>query len=447
MDERENFQLRNPKRNGSCNIGRAAWYPYYAGYSPEFVEDSIEFAQRIRPVSSILDPWNGSGTTTQVAHSRQISAEGFDLNPAMVLVAKAKTLHGNVHASIPSLLDDICAKAHTLRGADSQDPLTVWLNRRTAGVVRSLDKAIFMLLINRTQYSPLGRLNSCAHVSALASFFYTALFRTLRALLRPFVGSNPTWIRHAGGDDALLNISALEVTASFRSHVSVLHACLASEATGHLGTDSIEGRIDVASSLSLPVKDRTVDLVISSPPYCTRIDYAVKTSPELAILGVDRKSFRELRNSMIGTPTITGLAVDPCEMWGRSCQDILGRISLHPARASRAYYWKTYVQYFDGLFRSIKEIGRVLRPQGLCFLVVQDSFYKDLHVDLAQIASEMAARSGLQERHRSDFRTSRTMMGLNTVSRRYNGTRDHTESVLVWTRSPSGVMEKSHGRA
>jgi hypothetical protein len=40
---------------------------------------------------------------------------------------------------------------------------------------------------------------------------------------------------------------------------------------------------------SLPLDAESVDLVITSPPHCARIDYAVKTKFELAVMGVGSK--------------------------------------------------------------------------------------------------------------------------------------------------------------
>jgi hypothetical protein len=430
----QGFAVRNPKRDKLSNSGRAAWYPYYAGYSPGFVEDSIDFAQALGSVSCILDPWNGSGTTTQVAQSRHIPADGFDLNPAMVLVAKAKTLPNNVQGSLLSLLDDICLKASTLRGVSSEDPLTTWLSERSAGAIRSIDKAIFMLLVNGTGYTPIGKLQSLADISALASFFYLALFRSFRTVLKPFVGSNPTWIRRPHAKDRLLDIPRREITRSFREQLMFMYATLVSESAANPSSNAIKSSVEIARSGNLPVADAKFDLVVSSPPYCTRIDYAVKTSPELAILGIDQPSFRSIRDEMIGTPTIADTPASACADWGASCERLLDRISHHSARASKSYYWKTYVQYFGGLFRSLKEIRRVLRMSGLCFLVVQDSYYKELHVDLAGITNEMAAGLGFQLNKRFDFETSRAMVGLNTASRGYNNAQVHTESVLIWKR-------------
>jgi SAM-dependent methyltransferase len=439
-----NPSLRNPKRNSSCNKGRTGWYPYYAGFSPEFVEDAINFARTCTSIDRILDPWNGSGTTTQVAHSQGILVDGFDLNPAMVLVAKAKTLHTDVRASLPSLLDDICFKAQNLRGIAQDDPLTAWLTERSASAVRSIDKAIFALLVDGKQYTPIGRLRSLSEVSALASFFYLALFRTLRTLLSVFIGSNPTWLRQPDEGTPLIDVEERQIVHHFRNHLLSMKATLLAEFARSFSVEPAP-RIDVADSTALPVTSGGFDLIVSSPPYCTRIDYAIKTRAELAILGIDQKSFRSLRDEMLGTPTIADTPTRSSVEWGQSCAQLLKCISQHRAKASKSYYWKTYAQYFRGLFQSIREISRALRPSGLCFLVVQDSYYKDLWVDLATITNEMAAAVNLRLVHRANFTTRRTMIGLNTSSRIYNNTHAHTESVLLWERNSSGTMEQLHG--
>ena len=63
-----------------------SWYRYYAGYSSPFVDYTLgTLAPRAK---SILDPWNGTGTTTVLAASRRIKAFGYDINPALVVVAR-----------------------------------------------------------------------------------------------------------------------------------------------------------------------------------------------------------------------------------------------------------------------------------------------------------------------------------------------------------------------
>src|SRR5437660_5179131 len=428
--------LHNPKRDKSNLEGRATWYPYYAGYAPTFVEDAIQYAHSVATVSRILDPWNGSGTTTDVARSLGITAEGFDLSPAMIIVAKAKTLNNNVQQSLVSLLDDICSKARSCRDSDANDPLSLWLNDQGIRSVRSVEKAIFALLVDRRKYRAVVQLPSTATVSALAAFFYLALFRTLRILLKPFLGSNPTWIKSAQSDDLRINLRFNDVLSVFREQLISMQTNFASAPLVGQG-ELAKSNIALGNSVSLPLVNASCDLVVSSPPYCTRIDYAVKTWPELAVLGVGSERFRSLREKMIGTPTIGNILIDPSPRWGSRCMKTLDKIRSHRSRASESYYWKTYIQYFDGLFRSLKEIGRTLKPSGLCFLVLQDSYYKDVRIDLANISNEMAKASGLQLIDKRDFRSKRTMAGLYTASRVYNQQPEVTESIMVWQRSGS----------
>lgn len=81
--------------NGSdCDLiaqtrqGSAFWmggfFPYYAGYPARFAIDVIRSAGLV-PRSSVLDPWNGSGTTTYAAAQPGHTAIGFDVNPVMIV--------------------------------------------------------------------------------------------------------------------------------------------------------------------------------------------------------------------------------------------------------------------------------------------------------------------------------------------------------------------------
>jgi len=49
------------------------------------------------------------------------------------------------------------------------------------------------------------------------------------------------------------------------------------------------------------------------------------------------------------------------------------------------------------------EIDRTLRESGQCILVVQDSYYKDIHLDLAMIVTEMGSLLSWQLLERLDF--------------------------------------------
>lgn len=85
----EKLVITNPKRAAAALAGRDHWFPYYAGFSSEFARQLIA-SSSLAKRSALMDPWNGSGTTTVSAALNGYKAIGFDLNPVMAVVAKAK---------------------------------------------------------------------------------------------------------------------------------------------------------------------------------------------------------------------------------------------------------------------------------------------------------------------------------------------------------------------
>ena len=69
-------------------------------------------------------------------------------------------------------------------------------------------------------------------------------------------------------------------------------------------------------------------------------------------------------------------------------------------------------------------------------MVVQDSFYKDIHNDLPKIIAEIANTHNLKLQRREDFVLSRTMAGRNPKVRAYRDSTRATEAVLCFSKSP-----------
>jgi tRNA G10 N-methylase Trm11 len=205
-------------------------------------------------------------------------------------------------------------------------------------------------------------------------------------------------------------------------------------------------RVLVASSENLPIPDTSIDAVLTSPPYCTRIDYAVATAAELAVLGYGRKSgFVDFRRGLIGTSTVPKSVGSPSIDWGQSCNEFLDQLRIHPSKASSTYYYKSHLQYFQGIHQSLQEISRTLKEEGVCVLVVQDSHYKDIHNDLPRIIVEMTHGSGLELKERSDFPLRRSMATVNPRVRKYRKDPSAIESVLCFKKVGSKSGEEYAG--
>lgn len=421
----------NPKRTQDITEGRSeGLFPYYAGYSAIFAETLIESMQ-LPKGSLILDPWNGSGTTTSAAVKNGLRALGIDLNPVMVIVAKASLVSRLDVDSLVPIAHAIIEKAQSLpQTPHKNEPLQRWFSPLSSSAMRNIEKSINNYLINAEEYVSLNKDENLSKTTPLAAFFYLCLFRAIRRLSSDFIPSNPTWIRTPKTKQERKRPSLLKIHKFFINEVATL-SCYPD-----MFLMEKEPFSDVVVKLSnaenLPIPTESVDSIITSPPYCTRIDYAVATYIELAALGISEKEFNRLRRSLTGTSTVQSEIKPVPDIWGPTCQKFLADVYSHPSKASKTYYYKNHMQYFESLWNSLREAARVLKRNSSFILVVQDSHYKEVHNDIATICIEMLSSMSLRLSRRQDFSAKRTMASLNKNSKKYAKTRGTTESVICF---------------
>jgi len=423
----------SPKLRLGAKARSAEWYPYYAGYPTEFVSDVLRYLN-LPNGSHVIDPWAGSGTTGVVGIRRGLRVSGFDLNPALVVIARARALSGNVATSLEPLAIDLLAHAPAKAiGVAATDPLTSWFQPYTARYLRGIERAAAAVLISPTNERLLFKDPSfLAGVSALAAFFYVAIFRTVRHLLRHFRSSNPTWMKAPLEQDQRVGVTRAEVRKVF---LSTVHALAAQIGRNPEVVKDGAACTEIADSRTLPLPNASADACVASPPYCTRIDYVIGALPELAILGCrDATDARSIRDAMLGTPTMCNTTPAVNSDWGTTCTQFLEYVRCHRSHASEGYYWRNYLQYFAGLYQSVQELDRVLNSAGQSVLVVQDSRYKGRRLDLGSIVIEMASSLGWAARLRHEYGC-RTIASINSGAKQYGSDGLATESVIVLARA------------
>jgi DNA modification methylase len=136
----------------------------------------------------------------------------------------------------------------------------------------------------------------------------------------------------------------------------------------------------------LPVDDRTVDLVLTSPPYLNAIDYLRAHRFSLVWMGHSLAGLRELRGTMVGTErglwSLDGLP--------SGLEDRLGAI-FYEAR-ERAHRRR----YLSDLAKVLAECSRVLRPGGLVLLTVGPTIISSRRTDAAKIVGALGESVGLR---------------------------------------------------
>jgi hypothetical protein len=137
---------------------------------------------------------------------------------------------------------------------------------------------------------------------------------------------------------------------------------------------------------------------------------------------------------MLGTPTVLPKGSETKPNLPPSVERVLDAIGAHPSKASESYYLKYFSQYFGMMTESIKELRRVVTTgaSGCCTLVVQDSYYKDIHVDLPTLISDLAGEYGWALVERRNYSVTSTMASINTKARGYRKAYSAVEAALTF---------------
>lgn len=427
----DNFAISSPKRAAHAQSGWDGFFPYYAGYPETFARNLIESA-KLPTGSVILDPWNGSGTTTYAASQLGYAAHGIDLNPVMVIIASARLLSPTEADSIEPLARELLKGVRSTGTVDNDDPLLHWFNRPSAIVLRNVERRFREHLIGGRTITPEGvRLD---HMSGLAATFYVALFSVCRQLTERYQTSNPTWRRQPRKGEHRIGADRDKILRAVNATLNEMADALAAQATD-VKMERGGVRLVTADSTKPLLDPGSVDFVLTSPPYCTRIDYSAATRVELALLyPLINLKMEDLGRQMIGSTRVPLHTVQPNANWGETCIRFLNEVKAHPSKASDGYYLKTHLDYFEKMEASLSSVATAVREGGGIVLVVQDSFYKDIHNDLPTITAEMAENCGLELRRRDDFHLARSMADINPNARAYEKKPGATEAVLCFER-------------
>lgn len=404
--------------------GIESWHPYYAGYTEDFARGVLSLFSSGEPLT-VLDPWNGSGTTSSVARELGHTALGFDLNPVANLVASAKVVNPDDASHVTGLAKRMTESERA--DVANDDPLLAWMARSVVAQFRSIESRILAELAT----SPEGVIERPATgaLPPLAAFMLLALIRAGRDCASVANGSNPTWTKPADGRKKLTRTLG-------KRWIEKLNE-MATDLQGSQGGSAARtwlGRISLGDARELPLEDARVDVVMTSPPYCTRIDYVVSTSFELAALGVGNQSpeFLALRRASMGTPLARrGEVPDALGHWPSSVRALLTSIRTHKSKASGSYYYKTYHQYFADAEASLKELFRVLKPNGIAVLVVQTSYYKEICVDLPSLYVDMAEAVGLRSEIAGQAPVHRALAQINPHALHHRKVSQYREAVVV----------------
>jgi len=325
----------------------------------------------------ILDPMVGSGTTAVIARSLGHKAIGFDMDPLAVLITKAWCTAFD-QAGVLGKAEEVLSKAKS-HHVTQADAYPVGADSKCKKFTRYwFDPDCRQELASLAQH--IGRV----HDEVTRTLLWCAFSRMI--------------IVKQGGVSLAMDVShsrphkvyAKAPTRPFDGFLSSVRRVLA--AAPFRDGSHAPLRIENGDARALPVGSRSIDLVITSPPYLNAIDYIRGHRLSLVWMAHSLETLRSIRSESIGAENVhtpfDDLMVD---------EAIQAAVDEPEELSDQAYGMLT--GYLRGMRLAIKEMARVLKPKGRAVLVIGDSVLRGVFVANSAALAHLAADYGLCKVH------------------------------------------------
>ena len=354
-------------------LGRNAVHPFPARMAPSIVVEELTK----KPPLEVLDPMMGSGTVLALARSSGHRAWGFDTDPLAVLISTVWTSAIDIrdleHAA-KTVLND----AHRIfADLPVRDAYPAAADEETRRFVR-----FWFDPYARRQLAALARTIEAVSDHGIRSALWCGFSRLI--ITKQFGASRAMDLSHSRPHRAFATAPAKPFSHFERAIRTVSSGCLQKGQFG-IGPEAYAQRGDARS---IPLRDNSIDLVVTSPPYLNGIDYLRTSKFSLVWMGHSIADLRITRGRAIGAESkFQGICKDA------HLSLLVDRFSPDGLKAKRA---GALTRFIDDMRRTISEISRVLRTSGHAVFVVGDSSVSGGKlIKTSGIVEELAALTGL----------------------------------------------------
>lgn len=370
----DSWSFREAKRSETSYISHS-YHRYPAKFIPQIVNRLIVDFTKIGDV--VFDPFGGCGTTLVEAKVLGRKSVGFDINPVAKLITEAK-----ITPLTPTSLDNHFKKFlesynHLLTKDLSilhSERIKYWFD---PVVQEQLDRIFFV--INEIKDYKIRRFYLCAFSHVLKN-----CSRWLMKSIKPQVDPKK---------------KPPDVLKTFNGHMRhmmdknlVFYELLRS--SGNLKTPAHMMLRD--STKKFPLKEQSVDLIITSPPYVTSYEYADLHQLILLWLGDDSKryarwnkyarEYQSFRGKFVGTKQAEHN--NGSQSLGPSANYIISKLP------NNRQYAKSVAKYFSDTQKSIIEMYRVLKSGGKACIIIGNTALAGVEIKNAEATAEQMQAAG-----------------------------------------------------
>jgi len=350
-------------------------HPFPARMAPSIAWDSLKNCSQ-KPLK-VLDPMTGSGTTAVVAKSLGHTVVGFDTDPLAVLIANAWCTDINKDKFLEKASEVLDRAIKRYRQLPLREAYPRHADAETHAFVR-----YWFDSCNRRQLTALSETISRLHDSAPKTLLWCAFSRLI---ITKKVGVSLAMDISHSRPHRVYDKAPIKPFDKFLASVEVISKRLPFMENG---SSSPETSIRLGDARKLPLQNRSVDIVITSPPYLNAIDYLRGHKLSLIWNGYTLKDLRQIRSSNVGAEN--SIALNPYNDDVNQILAEMGTIEKLPARIVGIL--RKYVHDMDSV---LGEISRVLDIRGQAVLVIGDSTIKGTFIQNSKALTLLGKRHGL----------------------------------------------------
>jgi DNA modification methylase len=387
------------------------WYRFVLSFPPHLVR---AYLRRFELCENkvVLDPFCGTGTTLVESKKLSVGSVGIEANPLAHFASLVKT---DWRPDPQGLLDHArrIGQAATAelqkQGIDDISALGLTQPERLRTLTSEQTK---LILTDSISPLPLHKalvlldvLERCRddryYVHERLSFAKSIVFSSSNLSFGPEVGVG------ALKTDAEVVSPWLSAVAGMSRDLAGLQALAGVPSQVHLGD---------ARQIVKILEPRSVDAVITSPPYPNEKDYTRTTRLESVLLGFLRNGtdLREVKYDLLRSNTRGVYQADEDDWWvadqpniQRLAEEIENRrIEMGKTSGFERMYARVTKLYFGGMARHLSELRRVLRPGAhLAYVVGDQASYLRVLIRTGQLLAGIAQSLGYELEGIDLFRT------------------------------------------
>jgi DNA modification methylase len=369
----------------------------------------------------------GSGTTLAEARRLGRNAVGYDIDPLAQLIAEVKVSNVNdaaveraYTAVIKRVSEDLLALEGLRVSAEIRGRATLPdFPNRDYWFTKSVGQALALL----THHISTIRAAPDVRKFLWVAFSSLILAKKSVANARDIIHSRHHFFCHDELPDVL---------ARFKTRVRHMRQRMEEYEKHCEGYQKISTVARLGDARRLADKDESVDLIFTSPPYATALDYPRAHFLAVAwmekVLRVDLRSYRAKAGDYIGSDrgVARGFELHPSLSDHRTAKRVISKL------ANRSPRHASVVQrYFLDIAKVVGEGARVLKGGCHAVIVVCPSHIRKVDIPTQDVFVEIAEAAGLKIK-RKNVRTIDSRRRLLPYMKKEFGRRMSTEYVLVF---------------